>query len=78
MVLFCLLYVYKVTEHARHLMPKPYNTCFSHWHNDDFYWVCRAYRTGEIPTQSNMRLGVFFRKSPKATGRQRVKYGTQK
>jgi len=38
----------------------------------DFYRVCRAYRTGEIPAQSHMRLGIFFRKSPKAAGRQRV------
>jgi len=39
----------------------------------DFYRVCIAYWTGEIPTQSHVRLGVvFLRKSPKAAGRQRV------
>jgi len=37
------------------------------------YRVCRAYRTREIPAQSHVRLGVFFRKSPKAAGFQRVK-----
>jgi len=36
-------------------------TCRVFW---DFYQVCRAYRTGEIPTQSHVRLGVFFLKIP--------------
>jgi len=30
-------------------------------------WVCRAYRTGEIPAQSHVRLGVFFPKIPETT-----------
>jgi len=38
----------------------------------DFYQVCRACRTGEIHAQSHVCLGVFFRKSLKAAGRQRV------
>jgi len=37
-----------------------------------FYRVCRAYWTGEIPTQSHVRLGVFFRKSPNPSRRQSV------
>ena len=37
------------------------------------YRVCRAYRTGENPAQSHVRLGIFFQKSPKPSGRQRVK-----
>jgi len=32
----------------------------------------RAYRTGEIPAESHVRLGVFFRKSPNPSRRQRV------
>jgi len=28
-------------------------------------WVCRAYRTGEIPAQSHVRLGVFFSENPR-------------
>jgi len=39
----------------------------------DFYRVCRAYWAREIPVQSHVRLVVFFQKSPKAAGRQRVK-----
>ena len=31
-----------------------------------FYRVCRAYWTGEIPTQSHVRLGVFFPKIPES------------
>jgi len=45
-------------------------TCHVFW---DFYQVCRAYRTGEIPVQSHVRLGVFFRKYPNPSGRQSVK-----
>jgi len=37
------------------------------------YQACRAYQTGESPAQSHVRLGVFFQKSPKPAGRQRVK-----
>ena len=33
-------------------------TCHAFW---DFYQVCRAYQTREIPTQSHVRLGVFFK-----------------
>jgi len=29
---------------------------------------------GKIPAQSHVRLGVFFRKSPKAVGRERIKF----
>jgi len=29
------------------------------------YRVCRAYRTGEIPAQSHVRLGVFFLENPR-------------
>ena len=29
-----------------------------------FFEVCRAYRTGEIPAQSRVRLGVFFAENP--------------
>jgi len=29
------------------------------------YRVCRAYRTGENPAQSHVRLGIFFPKIPK-------------
>jgi len=36
------------------------------------YQVCRAYQTREIPTQSHVHLGVFFRKSPNPSGRQNV------
>jgi len=34
-----------------------YKTCWVFW---DFYRVCRAYQTGEIPAQSHVHLGVFF------------------
>ena len=30
----------------------------------DFYRVCRACRTREIPAQSHVRLGVFFSENP--------------
>jgi len=51
-------------------------TCRIFW---DFYRVCRAYRTGEIPAQSHVRLGVvFFRKSPKAAGCHRVNSKSKK
>ena len=39
----------------------------------DFHWICRAYRTGEIHTQSHVRLGIFFQKSLKVAGGQSVK-----
>ena len=31
----------------------------------DFYWVCRAYRTGEILAQSHMCLGFFILQNPR-------------
>ena len=42
-----------------------WKTCRVFW---DFYRVCTAYRTGEIPAQSHVRLGgVFFPKIPETT-----------
>jgi len=38
-----------------------YKTCRIFW---DFDWVGSAYRSGEIPTQSHMRFGVFFLGNP--------------
>jgi len=34
----------------------------------------KTYRTGKIPARSHVRLGFFYRKSPKAAGCKSVKY----
>jgi len=45
-------------------------TCRVFWRFDQ---VRSTYRLGEIPVQSHVRFGVFYRKSPKTAGRQSVK-----
>ena len=56
--------------------PQPQTTkffsgaCRVFWRFDQ---VCNPYKSGDIPAQSHVRLGVFFQKSPKAAECQSVK-----
>jgi len=46
-----------------------WKTCRVFWRFDQ---VRNLYKSGDIPAQSHVHLGVFFWKSPKAAGRQSV------